>query len=116
METNQIKVIAKLFNSDTRECEFKEATLLHWGISYEELTTGVAQYTVVFVVLEDGTVREVYPSNMKIINDESKQKLEAAAPEMYKALSALINSANLFFKNDCELVKQAELALIKATN
>ena len=47
--------------------EEKEATLLHWGISCEELRGGVGQYTVVYVMLEDGTVHEMHPSNIRFI-------------------------------------------------
>ncbi len=61
------KVIVTLWNRDLKANESKEATILHWGISYEELRDGVGQYTVVFVMLNDGTVKEVHPSLVKFI-------------------------------------------------
>ena len=68
------KVIAKFWISEHRDekgervpgyYEEEKATILHWGISYEELRDGVSQYTVVFVMLEDGTVHELHPSRIR---------------------------------------------------
>ena len=48
--------------------EEKKATLLHWGTTCEELNNGIGNYTVVFVALNDGSVHEVHPSNIKFIS------------------------------------------------
>jgi len=70
------KVIAEIYIPDKYEkgivvekghYEEKEARLLHWGTTYEELNNGVGQYTVVFVALNDGTVHQVHPSNIKFV-------------------------------------------------
>ena len=45
--------------------EESEAVLLHWGVSYEELNTGIGHYTVVWCKLPDGSVEEFHPSNIK---------------------------------------------------
>lgn len=81
------KVKVTLWNQDTRQNEYKDAMLLHWGISYEELRDGICHYTVAFAMLSDGKVIEVYPTNIKFEVDDKLQKLEAAAPEMFEALA-----------------------------
>ena len=45
----------------------QNATILHWGVTYEELNNGIGQYTVVFIMLEDGSIYEAHPSNIKFI-------------------------------------------------
>ena len=54
--------------------EEKEAILLHWGVTYEELNNGVGQYTVVFVALNDGTVHEIHPSNIRFVNEQNNKE------------------------------------------
>jgi len=83
MEANQIKVKVK---NDSRE-----ATLLHWGISYEELRDGIGHCTIAIVAFEDGAIKEVGLRNMEIITDKRKQKLEAAASDMLKTLEQILN-------------------------
>lgn len=61
--------------------EEKPAVLLHWGIAYEELKTGTGMFTVAFVRLEDGSVCNVYPSDIRFIIDDKISKLEASAPK-----------------------------------
>jgi hypothetical protein len=43
----------------------KECKILHWGISYEVLNGSVVYYTVAIVLLNDGSVCEVHPTNIK---------------------------------------------------
>lgn len=50
------------------ETEFKNEGLFHqWGYAYEESSEGFGNYTVAIVELQDGTVIEVLPSNVKFI-------------------------------------------------
>ena len=79
------KVQVTLWNNNAKQNEVKEATFLHWGVSCQELNNGIGHYTVVFVMLSDGTVEEVSPRNIKFEVDEKKQKLEAAAPDLLAA-------------------------------
>lgn len=41
-----------------------------WASSYEEFENGAGNYTVALVELEDGTIKEVLPSNIKFIQNE----------------------------------------------
>lgn len=80
------KVKVTIWNSDIRRNEIKDAKLLHWGLSYEELRDGVGTYSVVFVMLEDGKVIEVHPSLIQFVIDEKLQKIEASANDLLEAL------------------------------
>lgn len=97
------KVQVTLWNHDAKQNEVTEATFMHWGISHQELNNGIGHYTVAFVMLSDGTVKEVYPTNIKfevderfeveavlLPIDEKKQKLEKAASKLLKGCLAAI--------------------------
>lgn len=53
-----------------------EAHFESWGISYDTTTdfngnTSVMQFTTAIVILSDGTVEEISPSNMKFVIDDN---------------------------------------------
>lgn len=52
------------FSNDFTE----KGVFLHWGISYEESAGCVGMFSVCFVELSDGTIKEVHPSNIKFID------------------------------------------------
>ncbi len=72
------KWIAREYDADSKttktgtncwEPEFKNSGLFHkWGNAYEESIEGFGNYTVAIVELSDGTITEVFPSNIKFIN------------------------------------------------
>lgn len=76
-----------------------EATFESWGISYDTQNDcngniSVMQFTVAIVILSDGTLEEVTPSNMKFVVDEKQQKLKAAAPELLEVLQNIVDYWN----------------------
>jgi len=51
------------------EDEFSQEGVFHyWGNTYEEFKSGVDNYTVALIELENGEMVEVLPTNIKFIN------------------------------------------------
>jgi hypothetical protein len=58
-----------LAGSNCWEDDFKHSGLFHqWANSFTEFESGAGNYTVALVELEDGTISEVLPSNLKFID------------------------------------------------
>jgi len=49
-----------------------EGVFLTWGVSSEEVTNGVATDTVGIIENNDGTVKTVYPFNLKFIDNQNE--------------------------------------------
>ena len=48
--------------------EFETQGFFHqWGNTYKEFESGVGNYTVALVELQDGTIAEVLPVNLKFV-------------------------------------------------
>lgn len=48
------------------ESDFTNAGIFHqWASQYEEFENGAVNFTVALVECEDGTIKEVLPSNLK---------------------------------------------------
>lgn len=62
-----MKCIIKVWNRDNQRWDENEGVILHWGVTYEELNLGVGSYTVVYVKIENGEIKEVHPSNIRIV-------------------------------------------------
>ena len=65
------KVEFKKWNDFERKWEnsFCHKGVFHqWAFAYEEFETGVGNYTVALVELENGEMVEVLPMNIKFIN------------------------------------------------
>ena len=52
----------------SRKGLYEPVKILHWGIEYEELNNGVGQYTIVYVLKEDGFIESVAPCEIKYID------------------------------------------------
>ena len=60
-----------LSGTATFEEEFQTKGIFHqWGNAYEEFDNGAAPYTIAIVELEDGTVEEALPKNMKFLDTD----------------------------------------------
>ena len=60
------KVKIKRWLGSKFENEFISSGLFHkWGNNYEEFENGQGNYAIALVELEDGTVEEVLPKNIK---------------------------------------------------
>lgn len=52
------------------EKEFSTEGVFHqWANAYEELQTGVGNYTVALVEIADGTIEQVLPNNIKFLSE-----------------------------------------------
>ena len=55
------------------ENDFASNGLFHkWGINYDDFETNAGNYTVALVELDDGTMEEVLPINLKFIDKPKK--------------------------------------------
>lgn len=55
-------------NTGKWEDDFIHEGVFHqWGITYEEFASGAAPYTVGLIELEDGTMTEALPKNIKFL-------------------------------------------------
>lgn len=64
------KTQALIWDSESKSNKWEDVMILHWGVNYMELQNGVGQSTAVFVRLLDGTVQEVYPTNIRFVKEE----------------------------------------------
>ena len=65
------KTQALIWDDVSKSNKWEDTKILHWGISYVDLGSGaIGHSTTVFVRLLDGTVKEVYPTNIRFVKEE----------------------------------------------